>query len=291
MNTLAATLTDRITQWGKKQEDVRAVLLLGSRAREDHPADEWSDWDVVVICVDPEPYLVESTWLEKIAPVWLTFLDPTAVGNLVERRALFEGGVDADFIFVSLALARQLALDGFPEDVKGVVRRGVKVLLDKENFAAPWLAIDAEDSEAWRMPSQAEFNALVQDFLYHGVWVTKKLRRGEMWTAKWCLDGSMKDQLLTMIHWHTRATQGWRRNLWHQGRFLEEWADERALEELRTAFARYDPTEIAPALKQTLYLFHWLTEETARAWEYPFPPQSYKDVIGWINDHLTAIDN
>ncbi len=291
MTTLAATLTDRITAWGNQQDDVRAVLLLGSRAREDHPADEWSDWDVVVICVDPEPYLVESTWLENIAPVWLTFLDPTAVGNLVERRALFEGGVDADFIFVSLPLARQLALDGFPEDVKGVIQRGVKVLVDKDNVAAPWVAIDAQDAAAWRMPSQAEFNALVQDFLYHAVWVTKKLRRGEMWTAKWCLDGSMKEQLLTMIHWHTRATQGWRRNLWHQGRFLEEWADERALEGLRTAFARYDPAEIAPALKQTLYLFHWLTEETAREWEYPFPPKSYKDVIGWVNDHLTAADS
>jgi aminoglycoside 6-adenylyltransferase len=285
-NSLADTLTDRIIHWAKQQNDIRAVLLLGSRARDDHPADQWSDWDIVIICVDPEPYLADAKWLEAIAPVWLTFLDPTAVGNLVERRALFEGGVDADFIFVSSVLARQLGQEGFPEDVAGVVRRGVKVLLDKENFTAPWLAIDAEESPAWQIPSEAQFNALVQDFLYHGVWVTKKLRRGEMWTAKWCLDGSMKDQMLTMIHWHTRATQTWRRNLWHQGRFLEEWADERVLEGLPTAFARYDPAEIPSALKQTLYLFHWLAEETARGWQYAFPPQFYKEVIGWINDNL-----
>lgn len=288
MTTLAATLTDRITQWGKKQDDIRAVILLGSRAREDHPADEWSDWDVLVICVDPEPYLISPKWLEAIAPVWLTFLESMAVGNLTERRVLFEEGADADFTFISVTFATHLAQNGFPEDIKEVVRRGIKVLVDKEEMTVPWQAVDAEDSQAWRIPSEADFNTLIQDFLYHGVWVTKKLRRGEMWTAKSCLDGLMKEQLLTMIHWHTRATQGWRRNLWHQGRFLEEWADERALEGLRTAYAHYDPKEIAPALKQTLYLFHWLTEETARQWQYPFPPKAYKEVIGWINDHLNG---
>lgn len=291
MTTLADTLTDRITQWGKKQDDIRAVILLGSRAREDHPADEWSDWDVLVICVDPEPYLMSSTWLDAIAPVWLTFLEPTAVGNLTERRVLFEGGTDADFTFISGTLAHHLARDGFPEDIKDVVRRGMRVLVDKEQFAAPLLDIGDDPEQGWNAPSEEKFHALIQDFLYHGVWVTKKLRRGEMWTSKWCLDGYMKHQLLTMIQWHTRATQGWRRNLWHQGRFLEEWADERALEGLRTAFAHYDPEEIVPALKQTLYLFHWLTEETARAWQYRFPPKAYKDVIGWINDHLTVGDD
>jgi len=291
MTTLAATLTDRITQWGKKQDDIRAVFLLGSRARDDHPADQWSDWDVLVICIDPEPYLSESTWLQAIAPIWLTFLEPTAVGNLTERRVLFEGGADADFTFISVTLANNLAQNGFPEEVKEVVRRGMNVLVDKEKFALPLEELGNDPSQGWNAPPEGEFHALIQDFLYHGVWVTKKLRRGEMWTAKWCLDGYMKKQLLTMIQWHTRATQTWRRNIWHDGRYLEEWADERVPEGLATAFAEYDPSYIAPALKQTLYMFHWLTEETARQWQYTFPPSAYKEVIGWINDHITAVDS
>lgn len=35
-------------------------------------------------------------------------------------------------------------------------------------------------------PPAAAFEALVHDFLYHAVWLAKKLRRGELWPrAAW----------------------------------------------------------------------------------------------------------
>ncbi len=43
-----ADLIERFTRWAEAEEDVRAALILGSRARKDHPADEWSDLDVLV---------------------------------------------------------------------------------------------------------------------------------------------------------------------------------------------------------------------------------------------------
>ncbi len=285
-DSLADTLTDRITHWGKKQTDIRAVFLLGSPAREMYPSDQWADWDVLVVCVDPEPYLLGAAWLETIAPVWLTFLEPASVGNLTERRVLFQGGTDADFIFVSSTLMNHWAQHGFPEELKTVAKRGLSVLVNKDDLSGLSDDISDDPSERWLAPSEAEFIQLVQEFLYNGVWVAKKLQRHEMWTAKWGLDTTMKRQLLTMIQWHTRATQSWRRNIWQDGRYLEEWADERVAENLRTAFAAYDPPAIAPALKQTIYLFHLLAAETARAWQYAFPPQFYKEVIGWINDNL-----
>ncbi len=33
--------------WAQTVEDIRAAFIVGSRARKDHPADEWSDMDII----------------------------------------------------------------------------------------------------------------------------------------------------------------------------------------------------------------------------------------------------
>ncbi len=56
-----------------------------------------------------------------------------------------------------------------------------------------------------------------------------------------------------------------------RGRFLEEWADPRAMMELRGAFARYDTGEIWRALAATADLFRWVSVETAGRCGYAYP--------------------
>jgi aminoglycoside 6-adenylyltransferase len=74
-----------------------------------------------------------------------------------------------------------------------------------------------------------------------------------------------------MLEWHARATRGPEHDTWMRGRFLEEWADPRAVMELRQAFARYDTDEIRRALAATMDLFRWLSVETAGRWGYAYP--------------------
>jgi hypothetical protein len=40
-------LINRYTAWAEASDDVRAALILGSRTHIDHPADEWSDLDIL----------------------------------------------------------------------------------------------------------------------------------------------------------------------------------------------------------------------------------------------------
>lgn len=41
-------LIENLVSWAQAQDDIRAAILIGSRARSDHPADEWSDLDVLL---------------------------------------------------------------------------------------------------------------------------------------------------------------------------------------------------------------------------------------------------
>jgi aminoglycoside 6-adenylyltransferase len=74
-----------------------------------------------------------------------------------------------------------------------------------------------------------------------------------------------------MIEWHARAAHGWDYGTWHDGRFLERWAEPRVLKGLPAVFAHYDEDDIRRGLLATMDLFRWLAQETAEQLRYPFP--------------------
>ncbi len=83
-------LIKRVIKWGEGCSDVRAMVILGSQARTDCPADEWSDLDLWLVVTDADRYLSQTEWLENIGKPIITFLEPTATGEGMERRVLFE---------------------------------------------------------------------------------------------------------------------------------------------------------------------------------------------------------
>ncbi|HKW21644.1 MAG TPA: aminoglycoside 6-adenylyltransferase [Ktedonobacterales bacterium] len=284
------TLLARVVAWADRRDDIRAVLVVGSRARMDRPADQWSDMDIVLVTSEPRRYLDWADWLDELAPTWLTFLEPTAVGEGTERRALFDNAVDVDFIPFATAAMQTIAAQGWPAEIAGVIRRGMRVVLDKEGWA-PRLALAANTSltSAAEPPSAEGFANTVNDFWFHTVWTAKKLRRGELWTAIDCLTGYMLWRVLHMIEWHTQVTRGADVDTWHNGRFVEQWADPRVVAGLRQCFPRYDAADIARGLLATMDLYRWLTRETAGALGYDYPAWADERATDWVRSCLNDL--
>ncbi len=263
-------LTARLTQWAADEPDIRAALVLGSRARTDHPADAWSDLDILVFATEIEPFVWDSSWATSIAPHWLTFVERTGDGQSWERRTLYEGGLDVDVAFFPAA-ALDLGDGELPATFADVMRRGVRVLIDKDGRLAGILKRPLPTTPLNRQPDAAEFANAVSDFWYHTLWCAKHLRRGELWWAKSGIDMHLKGYLRRMLEWHARATRGDSHDTWLRGRFLEEWADPRAVAELSRAFAHYEAADMARALAATMALYRWLEDETVAVWSYPIP--------------------
>ncbi len=66
-----------------------------------------------------------------------------------------------------------------------------------------------------------------------------------------------------MLEWHARAVDP-AVDTWHEGRYLERWADPGALAALERAYAHYDLRDVARALWETIDLFQGIEEEMAR---------------------------
>ena len=256
-----AHIEGRIAAWAANDEAVRAAVVVGSRTRADHPADEWADLDVVLVTDDHVPLVADQSWVEGIADPLIRFVDRRGGGDGTELRVLFAGGYDVDFAFVSVDEAERL-MEHDPRTAAILLGRGHRVLLDRDGLLGRILEMlpSVMDHASTSAPDQAAFGAVCSDFWYHTVWTSKHLARGELWWAKSCCDSYLKDRLERVLEWQATA-EG--RDSWFRGRFFEEWADPDVVAGLRRAFAHYDEAEVRAALDVTMDLFGKVARRTA----------------------------
>jgi len=207
-------LIEKFVKWAEDRADIRAAVIVGSRARAERPADEWADLDLLIVTSNPEFYVPRSHWIEKMGAPLLTFIEPTSSGEDLERRVLYEGIIDVDFAIIPVKKAKML-LPGanlpphVRADLANTFGRGARILIDKDGLAVTVQEfISSLGAPIPQKPSRDDFLQIVNDFLYHAVFAFKHLRRGELWWAKTTSDCHMQQLLLRMIEWHARATRG-----------------------------------------------------------------------------------
>jgi aminoglycoside 6-adenylyltransferase len=276
-------LERKILSWAQKRSDVRAVIVVGSRARDDHPADEWSDLDLMLFVTNPQVFAAHSDWLGEIGQVWIALYNVTGRGD-PEWLALFEGGLKVDFVLLTATGSLQELIDHSPYYF--VLRRGLRVLFDNENATTPPIL---PTSPPTPLPTAAEFLDAVNRVLMLATRVARILKHGERWPAKMLCDGELKRHMVTMLEWHARAFHGPEYDTWHGERFLDEWADPRALAALPATFGTYEREDLWRALSATLTLFRWLALETADQLGYAYPAQADQRVTTWLQTFQPGI--
>jgi aminoglycoside 6-adenylyltransferase len=299
-------LESRFRQWAVGRPDIEAVIVVGSRARVDHPADEWADLDLGIVTTDPARYSDNATWLNEIGEVWVAYKDPVGTS----WHVLFTGGLDAGVAPIpasmlrtadrllgglrSFPAARRLLpsplrrrLDQAERDIAAYCGRGTRVIVDRRGRVERFLRAYSRAVPPAKPPTRAEFEASVTEFWFAAVWAAKHLRRGELWYAKNAgVDGHMKTLLLRILEWHARAN-GERVDTWENGRFLEEWADPDALRQLPNVFGHYAADDVWLALIATMDLFRQLACETAERLGYPYAEGADRQVTTWVTQRYT----
>jgi len=281
------SIVEKFREWADRDSGVRAALIVGSQARTDLPADEWSDLDIAIIHDDPARLIDSTGWFQPFGTVVLSMVERTAVGGSRERRVLYSDGRDVDFAIFPTAAIPYIA--GSPEGLS-VLGRGFLTLIDKDHQLGelPSLAgIKAPVSHG--LPTEEEFLANVSDFFYHVLWTAKKLRRGETWTAKMGCDGYLKLLLVRMIEWSTVASAPTEVDVWHEGRFLDRWAPPEVVARLPATFARYDALDVSRALGETGRLYSRLAQQVSGRFGWNYPTQAEDTVWGLVDRTLRGL--
>lgn len=282
-------LVKQFASWAETQSDIRAAIILGSRARTEFPADEWADLDIVMVTSRPERYVSSAEWVQSIGKPLLTFIEPAAGGDEMERRVLFEGMLDVDFAIFPLAKVQAVVQGGIEAvQAANAFGRGFRVIVDKDGIGSKLQALASSvKNVAPSAPTQDEFLQVVNDFLYHAVFTAKHLKRGELWWAKMSSDCYMQQLLLRMIEWHSHVRHGWSYDTWFRGRFFEKWAEPEVLEDMRHVFSRYDEADVQRGLLAAMASFRTIAVEVAEKLSFGYPLDADKRVTRWIKERFS----
>ena len=270
-----------IVQFAETSDQVSVLVLVGSQARTQMKADAYSDIDLIMVVKDADPFIRSDAWLQAIGSVYISFTEHTIDGQM-EKRVMFDDAQDVDFVIMNESAALQALKQG---DAAGILSRGYRVLVDKLHLAMPQPHL----LPAFTPATEPVFNNMVQDFWFHTVWSTKKLLRGEVWAAKFCVDGYMKQRLLWMIEQHEHIVRKSGGDTWYGGRFIDRWAEENILRDLSQSFAHYDRADIAQALTKTMRLFRRLAVEVADNSGFAYPAHADDYAAAWVGSHLATL--
>ena len=53
-------LFNNITDFARKSNDIKAMILFGSRCRSENVADEWSDYDLMFFVDNPDSFIYKD---------------------------------------------------------------------------------------------------------------------------------------------------------------------------------------------------------------------------------------
>ncbi len=277
-------MESNFVSWAQTVEDIRAAFIVGSRARKDHPADEWSDMDIIFFTSRQNYYLTNSEWLNNFGDVCTSFVAQTDGGD-PECLTLFEGGWQVDFVIHTVDNLNQIVKNKI---IPNNFYRGVKVLIDKDHIAHN--IIPQNNKAPQGMPlSEERFLQTINMFWFVALYSAKQILRNELWVVK-VRDGNLKELLLQMIEWHEKTVNGMEYDTWHAGRFLCEWASKETQEELQNSFGHFDRNDSWKALKATITLFKRLSREISDKKKFSYPYDLENSVYQWIDQRNECME-
>lgn len=261
-------IKEKLVKYASQDEDIKVIIAIGSSTREEVKADEYSDLDLIIVSEDTEKWY-SGEYPKMLGEVNISFIEPT-LGGGKERRSIYDEDRDVDMIIFTPAQFDEALKAGV---ASWVMNRGYNVLYDA-------IAVEKEIGtyvkKGHSNPDMAaeEYENMLNDFYFHNIWASKKLLRGELWSAKMCVDAYLKNYLLKAIELYCYEIEG--KDVWHDGRFIDKWAGERISDKLSKCFAHYEKSDVSSALIATNSLFEELTREIAAKKGYTYPDKAAK---------------
>ena len=270
-----ADVKNNLLERAEQDTDIKAVVVIGSSVRTEVKADEFSDLDLLIATENPEKWVI-GEYPEKLGKVSISFVELT-LGGGKERRIIYEEDLDVDMIIFTPKQFTDTIKNGVAQ---WIMNRGYDVMYDSGGFTER-IRQNIRHGHMDPKITDTDYLNLVNDFYFHNIWAYKKLLRGEIWATKMCVDAYLKKGLLKMMELYCFYRNG--TDVWHDGRFLDRWADDDIVRELKSCFAHYDKDDIKVALMATHKLFDRLAQTVAEILGYAYPYEAEKCAQKYIN--------
>lgn len=264
------TLERKIEAWAREQPDVRAALLIGSRATPQGARDRHSDHDVVLF-LEPDSRMTRSDdWLNAFGRPLIVLRESTEHrGEIVPTRLVqYRGGHRIDFTLSRAVFLRRIADQGTLPDW---LAAGYRVLLDRDGDAAR-LPPPSAGAYVPRPPTAEEYRRLVEEFWWETLYVGKYVGRGELIPARYSLEVVLRYEcLIPMLEWYVQIPRAWEQSVGVRGRGLRWLLEPEDRERLDATYAGDTLASHQAALEAMMGLFRDAARAVARDLGFRYP--------------------
>jgi aminoglycoside 6-adenylyltransferase len=277
-----AEMLELILDFARSHDDIRAVIMNGSRVNPNAKKDPFQDYDIVYLVRDVEPYRrnpqVSHAFGELMIlqlpddmadpPPEETAEPPEGYGYLMQ----FMDGNRIDLGFNPLEHAASCV-----EDSLSVV------LLDKDNRYG-LLPPPSDRSHLTPRPTAKAFDDCCNEFWWVSPYVAKGLWRAELTYAHYMLDVYVRDQLLKMLAWYAGIQTGFEKSPGKLGKYLRGQVGEELWALLERTYADADFEHTWQALFTMGELFRRVARGIADTFGFSYPEQDDRRVSAYLRD-------
>lgn len=264
---------EELMRWSQSRDDVCAVLITSTRAVPGARLDAYSDYDVIVVVDDVDPFADNNEWLSVFGDVLIAYWDPlnvdpytgaVSVGNVTQ----YVNGLKIDFGVWSVQRLHDVVHATTPMDE---LDAGYRILLDKRGLTS---GLPAPTYAAYTPPRPDEetYLRLITDFFIGPPYVAKSLLRGQLLPAKWVLDFDMRyNYLVPMLEWRVECDHDWAWKPGSLGKGLEAQVQPEVWTEFEATFVGHDESANWDALFAMMTLFGQIAREVAALLCFRYP--------------------
>lgn len=264
-----------ILGYASEREDIRAVVLNGSRANPRAPRDLFQDYDIVYYVRDVAPYRRSPLVPPAFGEIMILQL-PDDMGEPHEESETyaylmqFMDGTRIDLTFAPLSHLGRLGEDSL-----------TVLLLDKD-CAVPPLP-PASDRSYWaKPPTRKQFDDCCNEFWWLNPYVSKGLWRGELTNAHGFLDEYLRPELMKMLDWYAGLRTGYQQSPGKLGKYLRGMIEPELWALLEATYAGADLEQVWAALFKMDELFRVCGRAVAAHFGYIYPDGEDERVSAFI---------
>lgn len=259
----------------REDENIRSVLMVGSRANPDCPRDPYQDFDVCYFVREVKPYWDNMAWIES------KFGKPSLVQKPETMRLIPpDGDGDGDFMYLMIfpdgnRIDLQVTENPYVDDGEPAV-----LLLDKDGDF-PDIAVDPG---FWHVkkPDGKLFADCCNEFHWCLNYVAKSLARDQIPYAMDMLNRPVRDMLNQMLAWHIGADYGFAVSPGKCGKYFKKFLPAELYEQLLRTYPSADPAHMWEAAFEMLRLFGKTARHVAGALSYPYDEDEERGIAAYM---------
>lgn len=247
-------ITKLILNIAKEDDNIRAVLMTGSRANADCPPDIYQDFDIVYFVKDVKPYWDNDAWIED------KFGKPSLMQK-PESMQLIPPDNDGNYAYLMIfpdgnRIDLQITKEAYIDDGEPAI-----LLLDKDGtFKEPVVEADYWYIEK---PNQKDFSDCCNEFHWCLNNVAKGIAREELSYAMEQFNHYVRDMFMKMMEWYIGVNNNFAVSAGKSGKYFKNFLPEDIYLRFTKTYSDADYEHMWNAAFEMLYLFGEVAEAVA----------------------------